>query len=257
MKGWGQFIKEAYWDFRAGRGVDLRAFRAYLMQSVIDLRGVRVRVRRSLSYPVVQSLVRATYEASERHLLEAALRPDDVVIELGAGLGYVSSVCARMTDSSRVFVYEANPMMEPLIRDTFRLNGVDPTLQICMVGKSAGTTTFHVSRDFWVSSTVPGNQHAEIVAVKVLPLRDELERIRPTVFIADIEGGEYELFRDFPPHACRLIMLELHPRVLGEERAAEVLRWIEAMGFRLSATVEDSYLYQRVTEQAAHAASSA
>ncbi|HTB45471.1 MAG TPA: FkbM family methyltransferase [Acetobacteraceae bacterium] len=255
MKGWGQFIKEAYWDLRAGRGVDLRAFRAYLLQSVIDLRGVRVRISRRLSYPVVQSLVRATYEASERRLLESALRPDDVVIELGAGLGYVSSVCASMTDSSRVFVYEANPMMEPLIRDTFRLNGVNPALQICMVGKSAGTTTFHVSRDFWTSSTVPGSQRGATVAVKVVPLRDELERINPTVFIADIEGGEYELFREFPPHVCRLIMLELHPRVLGEERAAEVLRWIEAMGFVLCATVEDSYLYQRVTDQAAAAVS--
>jgi hypothetical protein len=33
-----------------------------------------------------------------------------------------------------------------------------------------------------------------------------------------------------------MILLELHPRVLGETRAAEVLSAIEAMGFQLSAT---------------------
>ncbi|HVC60148.1 MAG TPA: FkbM family methyltransferase [Acetobacteraceae bacterium] len=248
-----QFIREAYWEFRAGRGVDRRAFWAYLMQSVIDLRGVRIRIHRSLSYPVVRSILDASYEASERNLLEGALRHDDVVVELGAGLGYVSSVCARLTDSRRVFVYEANPMMEPLIRDTFRLNGVDPALHICMVGKHAGTTTFHVSRDFWISSTLPGAHHGQAVSVRVVPLREEMERTRPSVLIVDIEGGEYELFRDFPPHACRLIMLELHPRVLGEERATEVQRWIEAMGFRCSATLQDSYLYERMAAPVAHA----
>lgn len=255
MKNWLQFVREAYWQLQAGRGVDLRALWAYLTKSVVDLRGVRVRVHRSLSYPVVRSLLDASYEASERSLIEGALHRDDVVVELGAGLGYVSSVCARMTDSRRVFVYEANPMMESMIRDTFHLNGVDPALHICMVGQAPGTTTFHVSRDFWTSSTVRGAQSSEAVTVQVVSLREELARIKPTVFIVDIEGGEYDLFRDFPPHACRLIMLELHPRVLGEERAAEVLHWIEAMGFRRSASVEDSYLYQRVAEHTAHASS--
>jgi Methyltransferase FkbM domain len=136
------------------------------------------------------------------------------------------------------------------------INSVDPTLKICVVGKNAGTTTFYVSRDFWTSSTVPASYHGEKVTVEVVSLRDELERIKPTVFIADIEGGEYELFRDFPPHACRLIMLELHPRVLGKQRAAEVLHWIEAMGFCLRATMHDSYLYQRAAYPAACAAPS-
>lgn len=250
MLEWSQFAREAYWEFRAGRGIDPRALRAYLLQSVIDLRGIRLRVHRGLSYPVVKALLNANYEASERHLIESVLRPNDVVMELGAGLGYISSVCARITDSSRVFAYEANPLMEPMIRDTFRLNKVAPALHICMVGKAAGTETFHVSRDFWESSTLPGSRHGRAVTAQVVPLRDEMERIQPTVFIADIEGGEYELFRDFPPNACRLIMFELHPRVLGEQRAAEVLQQIEAMGFRLRQTLEDTYLFERAASLA-------
>jgi FkbM family methyltransferase len=245
MSDWGKFIREAYWDLRAGRGLDLRALRAWALQSVVERRGVSLRVHRGLSYPVVRSILDGTYEASERHLLEAALQPGDVVMELGAGLGYVSSVCARIAGSDKVFVYEANPMMEPMIRDTFRLNGVAPALHICMVGQEAGTASFHVGRDFWTSSTEPGVQQARTVSVAVVPLRQELARIRPSVFIVDIEGGEYEVFRDFPPHDCRLIMLELHPRVLGEARAAEVLQRIEAMGFTCSASREDSYLYRR------------
>jgi FkbM family methyltransferase len=255
MKNWIQFIREAYWEFRAGRWVGFHVIEAYLMRSIVDVRGVRIKIHRSLSYLIVRSLLDASYEASERSLLESALRPEDVVFELGAGLGYVSTVCARMTDSRRVFVYEANPMMEPMIRNTFGLNGVDPTLHMCMVGKDAGTTKFHVSRDFWASSTLPHTDHSEPVTVRVVSFQEEMDRVKPTVLIVDIEGGEYDLFREFPRHVCRLIMLELHPKVLGETRAADVLHWIEAMGFRCSATMQDSYLYERVAGPVAHASS--
>ena len=148
----------------------------------------------------------------------------------------------------RVFVYEANARMEPLIRDTFRLNAVDPALHICMVGADAGTATFHVTSLFLSSSTVPGVPHSEAVTVPVVSLRNGLERLRPTVLIVDIEGGDYQLFRDFAPNACRLIRLELHPGVMGELCANQILHWIEALGFRLTATAENSCLYQRVAE---------
>jgi FkbM family methyltransferase len=239
------FVKDVYWELRAGRAVDLLTFAAYVSGRTIDLDGVKLRLHRQLSFALARSIVGRKYEASERKLLEAELRPDDTVMELGAGLGYISAVCTRIVGSERVFTYEANPRLEPLIRDTFALNQVSPTLSICMGGKQKGTIPFFLARDFWVSSTVRAPIHIEEVTVGVVPLQEEIDRIKPTVFIADIEGGEYELFRDFSFPTCRLIMIELHPHVLGEARAREVVERIEAMGLRVKSRDCDCYLFER------------
>ena len=246
MYGRTRFFREVYWTLRDGRGLDITAIRAHLLRSIVEVGGVRIRAHPALSYNTVKSLVAATYEGPERTLIESMLHPDDVVMELGGGLGYISTVCARLTDSSRVFVYEANPLMAPIIEDTHRRNNVSPELNICMVGSAAGATTLHVAREFAETSVIAGNNDATPVTARVVALRDELARIKPTVLITDIEGGEYDLFRDFPPHACRLIMLELHPHLIGEQRAMETLGAIEAMGFHLAAQLQNSYVFNRV-----------
>ena len=240
-----QPLREAYWDFRSGHPFDLGQFRARLMQSPVDVGGVRIRLQDSLTYDVVRALRSQYYEEPERQLIETELRPDDCVMELGGGLGYISTICSLRTDPARVFVYEANPRLEEIIRDTHRLNRVRPQLRMCMVGKERGVATLYVSTDFLVSSTVPTDEAGDAVSVEVLSFREELERIRPTVLIVDIEGGEYELMGEFPLPSCRLVMLELHPKVVGEDRAIEVLSRMGDLGFRISASKRDTYLFKR------------
>jgi FkbM family methyltransferase len=245
MQNWRQTLRETYWDARAGRFPDLKRFRACLTGSVVNVRGVRIRIHRSLPYEVAKALIYQSYESPERSLLDGLLRNDDVVMELGAGIGYISTFCAQIIGSERVFTYEANPKMEPLIQDTYRLNGVSPTVHLCMVGERAGTAAFHASDDFTVSSKLPLSRDAELITVTVVAFQAELERIEPTILIVDIEGGEYEIFQRPLPNACRLILLELHPQMLGDRRAAQVLAWIKAMGFTVNATAHNSYLFRR------------
>ena len=240
-----QSLREAYWDFRSGHSFDLGRFRARLTQSPVDVDGVRIRLHNSLTYDVVRALRSQYYEGPERQLIETELQPDDSVMELGGGLGYISTICSLRTDPARVFVYEANPRLEEIIRDTHRLNRVRPHLHMCMVGKERGVATLYVSTDFLVSSTVPRYEAGDAVTVEVLSLREELERIRPTVLIADIEGGEYELMGEFPLPSCRLVMFELHPKILGEDRAIQVLNRMGDLGFRISASKRDTYLFKR------------
>ena len=245
VQKWCRVLRESYWDLRAGRFPDLKRFRVCMTGSVVNVRGVRIRIHRSLSYSLASTLVHQVYEAPERDLIEGKLRNDDVVMELGTGIGYLSTYCAQIVGSHRVFTYEANPKMERLIRDTYRLNEVCPSLRICSVGRDSGTIAFHIHRDFWESSTLPLKQPEEITTVSSVSLGDELARIEPTVLIVDIEGGEYEIFRNFPPNSCRLIMLETHPGLLGKDRTAQVLAWIHEIGFKIDAIAGDSYLFLR------------
>lgn len=68
----------------------------------------------------------------------AKLDADDVVMDVGTGIGLVATLCAQRIGSERVYTYEANPALERPIRETFELNRVSPHLEMCMHGPAVG-----------------------------------------------------------------------------------------------------------------------
>jgi FkbM family methyltransferase len=237
-----------YWEYRARGEFDARVLTSYARGIAVSIGGVMIKLDPALSFQIARSIVRHDYESTERALIEAALHPDDVVVELGTGLGYIATVCALIVGSDNVFTYEANPGLEPLIRSTFALNGVSPTLTIGICGKQKDTKQFFVTSDFWVSSTEKPSFATESIFVDVVPFQHELERIKPTVLILDIEGGEYDIIQSFSFETCRLIMFELHPAVLGANRSREVLQRLDRIGFRCKLVSSDCYLYERMVD---------
>jgi len=49
------------------------------------------------------------YERKEATIVSQRLTADDVVLEIGAGIGFLSAYCAKRIGSERVFAYDANP----------------------------------------------------------------------------------------------------------------------------------------------------
>jgi predicted O-methyltransferase YrrM len=85
---------------------------------IVSIEGIRIRVGRHMSRRVEQAISKGGYERDELRLIGMLLSPSDVVLEIGAGLGVVSAYCAKRLGSSRVFAFEANPDLEPRIRET-------------------------------------------------------------------------------------------------------------------------------------------
>jgi hypothetical protein len=56
-----------------------------------------------------------TYEADEANAAERCVREGFRVLELGAGIGYVTAICARRTAPENVLAVEANPALIPVI----------------------------------------------------------------------------------------------------------------------------------------------
>ncbi|MBL4556551.1 MAG: hypothetical protein JKP98_03220 [Rhodobacteraceae bacterium] len=54
--------------------------------------------------------------------------------------------------------------------------------------------------------------------------------VRPTVVLCDVEGGELDLFAGADLAGVRAVILELHPRVYGEEGTAQVLHALRQAG---------------------------
>jgi FkbM family methyltransferase len=159
------------------------------------------------------------------------LNDSDVVLEVGAGIGFLSSYCARVIGSDRVFTFEANPLLESLIKDVYAANEVNPTLKIGVLGREAGSAKFYITRDFWASSLLPPAEPCEEVSVLVYDLNEEVRRINPTFLLMDIEGGEYDLIKAIDFHTIRKISVEIHTDVLGQGRVDEIKAITRDAGF--------------------------
>lgn len=204
-----------------------------LRQSVVEVDGIMVRLGRGLSRSVKRALFYGEYETVERKLLERILRPGDVVMELGTGLGVLSAVAALRVGSGNVHTYEANKLLELAIRDTYKINSVCPSVNFCMVGEGAGEAKFFVSEDFWSSSANASPEDDSGVSVPVRAFGEEVARVRPTVLIVDIEGGELDLFRYADISSMDAIILEIHIGVIGPEGAREIQSLIEKSGLKI------------------------
>jgi FkbM family methyltransferase len=199
---------------------------------VVKIEGVRVRVGPHMSRRVEQAISKGGYERDELRLIGMVLEPGDVVLEIGAGLGVVSAYCAKRIGSNRVFAFEANPDLEPRIQDTYALNGVSPTLEMSAVRATSGRVTLYRTRDLFLSSTIHLSPGADPVEVPGKALSYLVEKIRPSLLIVDAEGAECELFDQAQLPGVRKVVVELHERVIGQEKVDRVRAALQALGFR-------------------------
>jgi FkbM family methyltransferase len=185
-----------------------------------------------MSRRVERALSRGGYERQELRLIGEVLAPDDVVLEVGAGLGLVSAYCAQRVGSARVFACEADPDLEPCIRETYALNGVEPTLDMCAVGAHAGRITLYRDKHLVSSSVVRRRAGARPIEVPGKALNYLVERVRPTLLIVDAEGAERELFEGARLPNVTKIVLELHDRIIGAPGTDRVRATLARMGFQ-------------------------
>ncbi len=199
----------------------------------------------SVPNQIRNGIFKRDYEAAEAEFVVSTLRTGDRVVEIGAGIGFIGTLAAKHVGSENVTSYEANPEIEPLIRSTHALNGVNPNLIMKAVSHDGAPQTFHLANNLISSSAFAREETQRRVEVDSVALGDVLERLSPTVLIVDVEGGEVTLFDDIPLPTVRALILEVHPHVVGDAPIGTLLKTLEGQGLQLKAHVEDTVLMQR------------
>jgi FkbM family methyltransferase len=228
-------VRSRSWTRRTWR--KLSGWLAYryrvVRRSIITIEGVRIRIGKHMSRRVERALSKGGYEREELRLIGAVLSPADVVLEVGAGLGLVSTYCAQRIGSNRVFAYEADPELESCIRETYHLNRVEPTLEMCAVGAQAGRVTLYRDKHLVSSSVVRRRVGSRPVEVPGRALNYVVEKVRPTLLIIDAEGAERDLFENAHLPTVNKIVLELHDRVIGLDGTERVRAQLAELGFEV------------------------
>lgn len=180
-----------------------------------------------ITKPVWKHVWRGDYERPELLALSALMRPDDRVLELGAGMGLVSGVMAKRHPQARFTSYEANPALAGVIAALHRANGianVDLRSAILAPVDQGSTRRFRLHRNFTESSLVAASADVSEVEVAVHDPAAVMADLRPDLLLCDIEGAEEELIPVLPLDGLRAAVIELHPHIVGRAGMARIFR---------------------------------
>jgi FkbM family methyltransferase len=195
-----------------------------------DNHGVFIPIVPGVTSDTVAEAIRSgKYESHEVSLLDALIQREEVILEIGAGCGFISTYCAKNPHSKAIFCVEANPNLIDVIKLTHRVNNVDVTVYNEILSKQEGETDFYLHPDFWASGT-----HSFLgtpIKVNTRSFQSRLDAIRPTMLIVDIEGGEESLFDDVSLTGVRKVMVELHQPTIGRHGIKKVFDRLSAQNF--------------------------
>lgn len=174
-----------------------------------------------LPWRVRRSLNMRKYEEREADAVRKLIGPDDVVIELGGGIGFMSTLMARSCKAKAVHCFEANPTLIPYIERVYAANDITTaTVTNALLGPRKGKAVFYERQNFLGSSLEPNPKGASPVVreheVEVLNIKTVMNKIKPTALVCDIEGAEADLLPLADLSGLRVAVVELHPQWIGQ-----------------------------------------
>lgn len=187
--------------------------------------GVKLDLRDEVVTPwMVDRIVHGNYERTESNYLREVLKPDDVVLEVGGGIGFMAAFAKLCQPTATVVSYEANPGLMPVVERTKQINGLDFDARNAMLGAEAGSSEFHVTKAFWASSATHKYDGASTITVPVEAVGSVMSEQPFNVVVMDIEGGEIDLLDAMDLTGVDRLILETHPKITGQASIKRTLK---------------------------------
>ena len=201
---------------------------------IMDVHGVALPLSSHEVSPVIwQALTDGSYEAKEARSVLKAIKPGDRVLELGSGIGIITSIIAGIKDVS-VWAFEANPSTAALAERVIKANcrGNVEFSQGLLTADEPRSYSFYVRKDLWMSSMDenqgPYEKRIEISSENI----DEFVASRGiTALVMDIEGAERDLLGRAELAGVERIFVELHDHLYGLAGVRDIMRSLTAKGY--------------------------
>ncbi|MER3500822.1 MAG: hypothetical protein C4295_04965 [Candidatus Fervidibacterota bacterium] len=179
------------------------------------------------------------HEPITTRLLPGFVRKGDVVLDIGANIGYYTLLLARLVgEKGLVVAVEPHPANFHLLEWNLRINGIR---NVCLVhaaiSDTDGIASLYLAEGSNWHALNPTERTTErtvdVIAMTIDTLAQQLER--PVALLRmDIEGWEAKALRGAPQtllHHRPAIVMEVHPAYLGEEETRQLLRYLQLWGY--------------------------
>jgi len=202
---------------------------------MINLNGVHIET----DFPCIsdymkERITEGRYEVDETKTIPQMVQKGESVLEIGGGIGYLSSLVFKTGNCRDLVVIEAHPELIPAIHANHSINGVSALVIHGIPGPidSHADCDFYMSEDFWESSTVSsGGESIKSIKVPCIDIQKVIMQKKITFLICDIEGDEQHLFSWLNLSGIRAVVVEVHPEKIGKEGVEKVKKMIVQQGF--------------------------
>jgi len=228
---------------------NLRYFTATAIGIEID--GCRFK---SQTFPedVWPALVSGEYECQERQMIKQYLKPESPIIELGGGLGVITCIAnSRLKRPRKHIVVEASSESVSTIKANVARNNCEIEIINAAIAYGSKDVTFWVNSDVpYSNGLTPVRASSKQITVPAITLAALFEGhpLNDCTLLCDIEGGEYEMIKNdlsiISEHVS-CIIIETHPRLVGQEQTEEMLAALASGGFQPRDSARDVYVLTR------------
>jgi len=202
---------------------------------MINLNGVHIET----DFPCIsdymkERITEGRYEVGETKTIPQMVQKGESVLEIGGGIGYLSSLVFKTGNCRDLVVIEAHPELIPVIHANHSINGVSALVIHGIPGPidSHADCDFYMSEDFWESSTVSsGGESIKSIKVPCIDIQKVIMQKKITFLICDIEGDEQHLFSWLNLSGIRAVVVEVHSEKIGKEGVEKVEKMIVQQGF--------------------------
>ncbi len=192
--------------------------------------GIWLPIWDEIGYDTLRWIVNGTYEIGEISILKKRLSSADIVLEIGTGLGFLSTYCALKNGNNQIYTYEANPDNVVIAQKVFNKNKVQPVMFNQILGETNGVIKFFVNDISKLASSIFKDTGQEKL-IEQVSINNVIHKLKPTYLIMDIEGAEYDIFRIIDFQSIKKIQFELHPQLIGKEKTNIIFKILEKAGF--------------------------
>jgi FkbM family methyltransferase len=207
----------------------------YNLEANLEAAGVVIPPDPEVITPTIrQAILAGRFEAEESSQIPYIVRPGDRVLEIGAGIGFVSTLLSRQRRVSKVIAVEANPFLLDYMTRLHALNKVRKVRRInaVLTNEPQASATFYLRRDFWMGSLAAApNPYLGTVEVPTMSFDALLRNEAIDLIVCDVEGAEAVLFHGADLSGVDRIFLELHDHVTGLSGVRGLFATLAGHGF--------------------------
>jgi len=167
--------------------------------------------------------IKGVYEEFETEIVKKIIKKGDVVVDMGANIGYYTLIFAKLVgDGGKVFAFEPEPANFDLLEKNLEINGYKNVVLVRKaVSIKTGKTKLYLADDNKGSHTlVNANDNGASIEIDSIRLDDYFKNYDGKInFIKmDVEGSEVDAIRDLSSFLGKMdqikIMTEFSPLML-------------------------------------------
>lgn len=174
------------------------------------------------------------------------INSEDVIVELGAGIGIAAARINKTVKPKKHICFEANSRIIPYLKNLFQLNEMNVIVENIALGDDT-KIKFYALDDYILSSFTKPKNRNDFTEIDVTSMSCQkiIDDFVPSAIFCDIEGAELDYLDASHFKSVKTIVIELHPNIYGSAGIQTIYERLERHGFKKSDIFRDTHCFTR------------